>query len=217
MITTKPSQPTTPTGQGRILLIALYQRLQQIGYTPHAVCAMLELMRDRGNTEITPPLPEGRLIPHGEGLALKTANGIRDVSRVYLRPLKSAPPMPWRPEWHAIREAVARADHDTVVANSAMQKSQRRRGPQQKRGHGYDWEGCWSYALTLRAMDAWNWTEHQRDKKQPLPAVRKVVEDKIKDWFERTHRGRVPDISDIRQNITIPLYAGRRTRGKRKR
>jgi hypothetical protein len=85
------------------------------------------------------------------------------------------------------------------------------------RGHGYDWDGCWAYALTLRAEDAWDWTEHRRDKKQPLPAVRKVVEDRIKDWFRRTHRGRVPDISDIRQNIIIPLYAGRRTRGKRKR
>ena len=91
--------------------------------------------------------------------------------------------------------------------------------PRQKkgRGHGYDWEGAWTYATALRAEDQWDWTQHRRDKKQPLPAVRKVVEDRIKDWFRRTHRGRVPDISDIRQNITIPLYAGRRTRGKRTR
>jgi len=85
------------------------------------------------------------------------------------------------------------------------------------RGHGYHWKEAWAYALTLRAEDQWNWTEHPRDERQPLPAVRKVVEDRIKDWFRRTHRGRVPDNSDIRQNIIIPLYAGRRTRGKRKR
>jgi hypothetical protein len=91
--------------------------------------------------------------------------------------------------------------------------------PRQKkeRGHGYDWKGAWAYALTLRADDQWDWKKYRRHKKQPLPAVRKIVEDRIKDWFRRTHRGRVPDISDIRRNITIPLYAGRRTRGKRKR
>ena len=43
----------------------------------------------------------------------------------------------------------------------------------------------------------------------------KVVEDKIKQWF--ASRGSVPDIGDIRRNIVVPLYAGRRTRGKRKR
>jgi hypothetical protein len=122
--------------------------------------------------------------------------------------------MPWRPEWHALREVVLRAAHDTA-ANLAMPKSQERRGPQQKRGHGYDWDGCWAYALTLRAEDAWDWTEHQRDKKQPLPAVHKTVEDKIMQWF--AEKGAIPNIRDIRQNITIPLYAGRRTRGKRKR
>ena len=91
--------------------------------------------------------------------------------------------------------------------------------PRQKttRGHGYDWEGAWTYATSLRAEDQWDWTQHPRDKKQPLPAVHKTVEDKIKDWFSRTHKGRVPNISDIRQNLTIPLYAGKRTRGKRKR
>jgi hypothetical protein len=89
--------------------------------------------------------------------------------------------------------------------------------PRQKkaRGHGYDWEGAWAYALTLRAEDQWDWTQHRRHKKQPLPAVRKIVEDKIKEWFAA--RGSVPNIGDIRRNITIPLYAGRRTRGKRKR
>ena len=216
MAAKKPSRPITPTGQGRIALIHLYQRLQQAGYTRHAVCAILEVMRDSRIFQITPPLPEGRFIPRGEGLALKTADGIRGVTRVYVRSLKkNAQPMPWRPEWHAIREVVLRAAHDT--ANSAMPKSQERSGPQQKRGHGYDWDGCWAYALTLRAVDAWDWRKHRRDKKQPLPAVHKTVEEKIEDWFRRTHGGRVPDISDIRQNITIPLYAGRRTRGKRKR
>ena len=149
MAAKKPSRPITPTGQGRIALIHLYQRLQQAGYTRHAVCAILEVMRDSRIFQITPPLPEGRFIPRGEGLALKTADGIRDVARVYLRvrsPKKSPPPMPWRPEWHAIREVVLRAAHDT--ANSAMPKSQERSGPQQKRGHGYDWDGCWTYALT---------------------------------------------------------------------
>jgi hypothetical protein len=89
--------------------------------------------------------------------------------------------------------------------------------PRQKkeRGHGYDWEGAWAYALTLRAEDQWDWKKYQRDKKQPLPAVRKIVEDKIVEWFKA--RGSVPDVGDIRRNITIPLYAGRRTRGKRKR
>ena len=57
--------------------------------------------------------------------------------------------------------------------------------------------------------------KHRRDKKQPLPAVHKTVEDKIKQWF--ASRGSVPDIGDIRRNIVVPLYAGRRTRGKRKR
>ena len=84
-----------------------------------------------------------------------------------------------------------------------------------ERWHGYDWDGAWAYALTLRAEDQWDWTQHRRHKKQPLPAVRKIVEDKIKEWFKA--RGGVPDIGDIRRNITIPLYAGRRTRGKRKR
>jgi hypothetical protein len=83
------------------------------------------------------------------------------------------------------------------------------------RGHGYDWEGAWVYALTLRAEDQWDWKKLPRAKKQPLPAVRKVVEDKIKKWFDA--KGSVPDIGDIRRNITIPLYAGRRKRGERKR
>jgi hypothetical protein len=89
--------------------------------------------------------------------------------------------------------------------------------PRQKktRGHGYDWAGAWAYALTLRAEDKWDWGQLGRDKKQPLPARRKIVEEKIQQWFASS--GSVPNISDIRQNITIPLYAGRRTRGKRKR
>ena len=217
MATKKPSRPITRTLQG-IALLPLYQRLQQAGYTRHLACAILEWLRDRPNIQITPPLPEGRFIPRGEGLALKTADGIRDVARVYLRvrsPKKSPPPMPWRPEWHAIGEVVLRAAHDT--ANSAMPKSQERSGPQQKRGHGYDWDGCWDYALTLRAVDVWDWRKHRRDKKQPLPAVHMTVEDKIKEWFSRTHKGRVPNISDIRQNIVQPLYDGRRRWRRRRR
>src|SRR5262249_57547326 len=80
--------------------------------------------------------------------------------------------------------------------------------PRQKktRGHGYDWEGAWGYATSLRAEDQWDWKQLGRDKKQPLPALRKVVEQKIVEWFAA--KGAGPDISDIRQNITIPLYAG---------
>jgi hypothetical protein len=89
--------------------------------------------------------------------------------------------------------------------------------PRQKkaRGHGYDWEAAWTYATTLRAEDQWDWGQVGRDKNQPLPARRGTVEKKIEEWFAA--RGNVPNIGDIRQNITIPLYAGRRTRGKRKR
>jgi hypothetical protein len=94
-------------------------------------------------------------------------------------------------------------------------RAAKRSGQKKARGHGYDWKGAWAYALTLRAEDQWDWTKHQRDERQPLPAVHKTVEDKIVQWFEA--RGNVPHMIDIRQNITIPLYAGRRTRGKRKR
>ena len=89
--------------------------------------------------------------------------------------------------------------------------------PRQKKGreHGYDWERAWNYATTLRADNQWNWDEHRRDKKQPLPGVHKTVEDKIKQWFALG--GSVPDIGDIRRNIVVPLYAGKRTRGRRKR
>jgi hypothetical protein len=40
--------------------------------------------------------------------------------------------------------------------------------PRQKttRWHGYDWDGAWAYALTLRAEDQWDWKKHRRDKKQ---------------------------------------------------
>jgi hypothetical protein len=89
--------------------------------------------------------------------------------------------------------------------------------PRQRKGrrHGYDWAGAWAYATTLRAEDQWDWTKFPRDEKQPLPAIHKTVEDKINRWFEA--KGSVPDVSDIRRNIVIPLYAGRRTRRKRKR
>src|SRR5262249_7392892 len=50
------------------------------------------------------------------------------------------------------------------------------------RWHGHDWAGAWAYALTLRADDQWDWKKYRRDKKQPLPAVRKIVEQKIVDW-----------------------------------
>ena len=88
-------------------------------------------------------------------------------------------------------------------------------GQKKTRGHGYDWEGAWAYALTLRADDQWNWGQVGRDKNQPLPVKRRIVEKKIEEWFAAG--GNVPNIGDIRQNITIPLYAGRRRRGKRKR
>jgi hypothetical protein len=99
----------------------------------------------------------------------------------------------------------------SAIALRAAKQCRQKKG----RGHGYDWDGAWAYATTLRAEDQWNWTQHRRDKKQPLPAVHKTVEDKIKQWFAA--KGGAPNMSDIRQNITIPLYAGRRTRGKRKR
>jgi hypothetical protein len=93
---------------------------------------------------------------------------------------------------------------------------QRRQGqPRKNRGHGYNWDACWIYAMTLRAENRWNWEERQRDKKQPLPALHKAVEDEIREWFAA--RGNVPDISDIRRNIVVPLYAGKRRRGRRKR
>jgi hypothetical protein len=97
-----------------------------------------------------------------------------------------------------------------ITLRAAKQPRQKKR-----RGHGYDWEEAWAYAKTLRAEDEWDWKKYQRDKKQPLPMIHKAVEDKIKEWFAA--RGNVPDIGDIRRNITIPLYKGRRTRGKRKR
>ena len=89
--------------------------------------------------------------------------------------------------------------------------------PRQKkaRGHGHDWAGAWAYALTLRADDQWDWAQVGRDKNQPLPAKRRTVEKKIEEWFKTS--GGVPDPGDIRRNITIPLYAGRRKRGERKR
>jgi len=99
----------------------------------------------------------------------------------------------------------------TAITLRAAKRSRQKKA----RGHGYDWKGAWAYALTLRAEDQWDWMKHQRDERQPLPAVHKTVEDKIVQWFEA--RGNVPHMIDIRQNITIPLYAGRRTRGKRKR
>jgi hypothetical protein len=110
----------------------------------------------------------------------------------------------------ATMSSPSRVRWSDITLRAAKQPRQTR-----QRGHGYDWEGAWTYATALRAEDQWDWTQHRRDKKQPLPAIRKVVEDKIKQWFAA--KGGVPDISDIRQNITIPLYAGRRTRGKRKR
>ena len=83
------------------------------------------------------------------------------------------------------------------------------------RWHGYDWDGAWAYALTLRAENQWDWTKHLRDKKQPLPALHRTVEEMIERWFAA--HGRIPAIEDIRRNIVAPLYAGKHTRRRRKR
>jgi hypothetical protein len=101
----------------------------------------------------------------------------------------------------------------SAITLRPRQKDGRER--QKKRAHGYDWEEAWTFAKTLRAEDKWNLEKHRRDKKQPLPAVHKTVEDKIVQWF--ASRGSVPNIGDIRRNIVVPLYAGRSTRGRRKR
>jgi hypothetical protein len=103
----------------------------------------------------------------------------------------------------------------TVRWTAITLRAAKQLGQKKARGHGYDWEGAWAYATSLRVEDQWDWTHCPRHKKQPLPAVRKIVEKKIAEWFEA--RGNVPHISDIRRNIVVPLYAGRRTRGKRKR
>jgi hypothetical protein len=89
--------------------------------------------------------------------------------------------------------------------------------PRQKkaRWHGYDWDGAWAYALTLRAENQWDWTKHRRDKKQPLPALHRTIEEMIERWFAA--RGSIPAIEDIRRNIVAPLYAGKHTRPRRKR
>jgi hypothetical protein len=87
--------------------------------------------------------------------------------------------------------------------------------PTKGRWHGYDWDGAWAHALTLRAEDKWDWAQHTRDKKQPLPALRKSIEERIEQWFKE--RGNSPDKGDIRRNITTPLYAGKHRRIKRKR
>jgi hypothetical protein len=100
-----------------------------------------------------------------------------------------------------------------IVLRAAKQRRQGQ--PRKKRGHGYDWDACWIYAMTLRAENRWDWEEHRRDKKQPLPALHKAVEDEIRPWFAA--RGNVPDISDIRRNIVAPLYAGKLTWARRKR
>jgi hypothetical protein len=103
----------------------------------------------------------------------------------------------------------------TLALSAAPRAAKKPRQQQQRRGPSHNWQGVWLYAKTLRANDQWDWVHVPRDKKQPLPAVHKLVEDKIKDWF--ASRGGVPDISDIRRNIVVPLYAGRQTWGKRRR
>jgi len=89
--------------------------------------------------------------------------------------------------------------------------------PRQKkaRWHGYDWDGAWAYALTLRAEKEWDWTKHRRHMKQPLPAIHRTVEEMIERWFAA--RGSIPVPEDIRRNIVAPLYAGKHTRPRRKR
>ena len=98
----------------------------------------------------------------------------------------------------------------TVKLRAAKQPRQKK-----ARWHGYDWDGAWAYALTLRAENQWDWTKHPRDKKQPLPALHRTVEEMIERWFEA--RGSIPVIEDIRRNIVAPLYAGKHTRPRRKR
>ena len=98
----------------------------------------------------------------------------------------------------------------TVKLRAAKQPRQKK-----ARWHGYDWDGAWAYALTLRAENQWDWTKHPRDKKQPLPALHRTVEEMIEQWFEA--RGSIPVIEDIRRNIVAPLYAGKHTRPRRKR
>ena len=96
-----------------------------------------------------------------------------------------------------------------------MHPDKRGIGQTKGRWRGYDWDGAYDYALTLRADDQWDWVQHRRDKKQPLPALRRTVEQKIEQWFAA--RGRIPAIEDIHRNIVAPLYAGKHTRGRRKR
>ena len=105
----------------------------------------------------------------------------------------------------------------SAIALRAAKQTRQNQGsaPTKARWHGYDWDGAWAYALTLRADEQWDWTKHARDKKQPLPAVHMTVVDKIVQWFKA--HGSVPDIGDIRRNIVVPLYAGRSTRVRRKR
>ena len=88
--------------------------------------------------------------------------------------------------------------------------------PRQKktRGHGYDWEGAWAYATSLRAENQWNWANTGATRSNRCRQSRRRL-DKIKQWFALG--GIVPDIGDIRRNIVVPLYAGKRTRGRRKR
>lgn len=100
----------------------------------------------------------------------------------------------------------------SITLQQAKQSQQKHKN---KRAHRYDWHGAWAYALTLRADDQWDWTQHPRDKKQPLPALRKTVENKIMEWFSA--HGGVPHIIDIRWTLTGPLYAGKKRLKKRKR
>ena len=105
----------------------------------------------------------------------------------------------------------------SAIALRAAKQTRQNKGsaPTKARWHGYDWDGAWAYALTLRAEDKWVWAQHKRDRKQPLPAVSKRVVDKIVQWF--ASHGSVPNIGDIRRNIVVPLYAGRIKRVRRKR
>jgi hypothetical protein len=139
-----------------------------------------------------------------EGLILDVRNGDlfegHYIERV--RPSSKGKSIEGRNTWHL--------RWSTITLRAAKQPRQKK-----ARGHSYDWVGAWAYALTLRADDQWDWGQVGRDKNQPLPARHRTVEKKIEEWFAA--RGNLPDISDIRQNITIPLYGGRRRRGKRKR
>jgi hypothetical protein len=103
----------------KVFLNALFEHLQA-GLNRHQARAVLsnalESMLENGRGEVTPPLPRAwRLVPQGEGLDLAT-DAAYDAAQAFIRLINpTAAPMAWRREWHAIREAVKRAAHDTAA------------------------------------------------------------------------------------------------------